>query len=165
MFKNPPDYVREKLIKPSELEEFAKKIKETKTLVSINGSFDLLHAGHLEILKKAKEQGDCLIVALNTDASIKRYKGESRPLIPLKYRLQMLSALSFVDHVTWFEEDDPRKVLSLIKPHVHVNGSEYGEECLEAKTVQDNGGKIHIVQLIPGLSTSQIIEKIKGLCV
>lgn len=165
MFKNPPDYVREKLIKPSELEEFAKKIKETKTLVSINGSFDLLHAGHLEILKKAKEQGDCLIVALNTDASIKRYKGESRPLIPLKYRLQMLSALSFVDHVTWFEEDDPRKVLSLIKPHVHVNGSEYGEECLEAKTVQDNGGRIHIVQLVPGLSTSQIIEKIKGLCV
>ncbi len=165
MFENPPDYVREKLVKPSEVEELAKKIKKTKTLVSINGSFDLLHAGHLEILREAKKQGDCLIVSLNSDASIKRYKDESRPLIPLKYRLQMLSALSFVDYVTWFEEDDPRKILSLIKPHVHVNGSEYGTECLEAKTVHDNGGRIHIVELVPGLSTSQIIEKIKGLCV
>ncbi len=165
MFESAPDYVRGKLVKPSEVEELSKKIKETKTLVSLNGSFDLLHAGHLEILREAKKQGDCLIVALNSDESIKRYKDTSRPLIPLKYRLQMLSAISFVDYVTWFEEDDPIKVLSLIKPNVHVNGSEYGKDCLESKTIHENGGRIHIVELVKGLSTSQIIEKIKEICV
>lgn len=165
MFSELPIYLKEKLIDPVFLEQVASRLKKTNKLVTLNGSFDLLHAGHLKILGEAKEQGDCLIVALNSDASIKRYKGLSRPLIPLKYRLEMLSALSFVDYVTWFDEDDPRELLALIKPDVHVNGSEYGADCLEAKTVRKFGGKIHVVHLIPGLSTSQIIEKIKEVCV
>ncbi|MCH9634786.1 MAG: Bifunctional protein HldE [Chlamydiae bacterium] len=165
MFDELPDYFRQKLIEPSDLEDKILALKKKQTIVSINGSFDLLHAGHLYILEEAKKQGDCLIVALNSDESIKRYKDITRPIIPLKYRLQMLSALQFVNHVTWFEEDDPRKILSFIKPHVHVNGAEYGESCLEAETVQKQGGRIHIVKLIDGLSTSQIIEKVRAICV
>jgi len=71
----------------------------------------------------------------------------------------MMAALGFVDYVTWFDETDPCTILAKIKPHVHVNGAEYGENCIESDTVQINGGKIHIVQLVPGLSTSQILKK------
>lgn len=120
-----------------------------------------MHAGHLQILYEASLQGEVLIVALNTDASIKKYKSEKRPIIPLKYRIQQIAALEFVDYVTYFEETDPRNILSLIQPDVHVNGSEYGQNCIEAEIVKKNGGKIYIVDLVPSLSTSNIIEKIK----
>lgn len=133
------------------------------TIATLNGSFDLLHAGHLQIIYEASQVADILIVALNTDKSIKAYKNSERPIIPLEYRLQMMSALEFVDFVTWFDETDPRRILSEIKPDVHVNGAEYGENCIEAETVKQYGGKIHIVQLVPGLSTSQIIKKILSL--
>jgi bifunctional ADP-heptose synthase (sugar kinase/adenylyltransferase) len=75
----------------------------------------------------------------------------------------MMTALGFVDYVTWFEETDPREILKIIKPNVHVNGAEYGENCIEAETVKSHGGKLHIVQLVPGLSTSQVIKKIRSL--
>lgn len=151
-----------KLIKPENLEESVAALrKQGKTIATLNGSFDLLHAGHLQIIYEASQMGDVLIVALNTDRSIQQYKSLHRPLIPLEYRLQMMSALEFVHHVTWFDETDPRKILSVIKPDVHVNGAEYGANCIEADTVKSNGGKLHIVNLIPGLSTSQIVEKIK----
>ncbi len=77
----------------------------------------------------------------------------------------MMAALEMVDYVTWFDETDPRQILSRIKPDVHVNGAEYGENCIEAETVRSYGGKIHIVGLVPGLSTSQIIKKIVQTCV
>jgi len=119
-----------------------------------------LHAGHLQIIFEASKKG-VLIVALNTDSSIKSYKSENRPIIPLEYRLEMMSALSFVDYVTWFDEVDPRHILSILKPDIHVNGSEYGENCLESDVVKSFGGKVHVVELVEGLSTSQIIKKIK----
>ena len=100
-------------------------------------------------------------MALNSDASIKRYKGPKRPIISLEDRLSMMAALEFVDYVTWFEEDDPRKILSLIRPHVHVNGVEYGENCIEAETVKENGGRLHLVKRIPSLATSEIIRAIQ----
>jgi rfaE bifunctional protein nucleotidyltransferase chain/domain len=148
-------------------EEIQKKTAELrhlgKTIATLNGSFDLMHAGHLQIIYEASQQADVLIVALNTDASIKAYKHPDRPIIPLEYRRQMMAALEFVDFVTWFDETDPCRILSEIKPDVHVNGAEYGANCLEAATVAANGGRIHIVPLIPGLSTSQIIKKIISL--
>jgi len=140
------------------------KNRGSKTLSTLNGSFDLLHAGHLHILYEASQQADILVVALNTDASIKRYKSPDRPIVPLQERMEMVAALGFVDFVTWFEEDDPCALLEKVCPDVHVNGSEYGHDCIEAKVVQKHGGKIHIVEKIPGLSTSQIISKIKKLC-
>jgi rfaE bifunctional protein nucleotidyltransferase chain/domain len=151
-----------KYIQPGNLEQVVNSIRQNKmTIATLNGSFDLLHAGHLQILFEASQAADVLIVALNSDSSIKSYKSPERPLIPLEYRLQMMAALEFVDYVTWFDETDPRALLSLIKPDVHANGSEYGENCIEAATVKEYGGRIHVVQLVPGLSTTQIIQKIK----
>ena len=102
-------------------------------------------------------------MALNTDRSIKEYKSLERPLITLRHRLQMVAALEAVDYVTWFDETNPCKILHVIKPDVHVNGSEYGKDCIEAQVVEKYGGRIHIVSLVPGLSTTQIIDKIKHL--
>ena len=155
---------QEKVIPPHLLKEKVDELKKAgKTIATLNGSFDLLHAGHLQILFEASQVADIIIVALNSDESIKQYKSETRPIIPLKYRLQMIAALGFIDYVTWFEETDPIALLEKIRPDVHVNGSEYGEECMEADTVRSHGGTIHVVKLIPGLSTSEIIAKIQLL--
>jgi D-beta-D-heptose 7-phosphate kinase/D-beta-D-heptose 1-phosphate adenosyltransferase len=155
---------RNKFISPETLQARIEALRSTgKTIATINGSFDLLHAGHLHILYEGSQTADIFVVALNSDKSIQTYKSPERPLISLEYRLQMMAALGFVDFVTWFDETDPRHVLSLIKPDVHVNGAEYGDQCIEAQTVKENGGKLHIVPLIPGLSTSQIIAKIQSL--
>jgi D-glycero-beta-D-manno-heptose 1-phosphate adenylyltransferase len=148
-------------------DQIAKKVaelkREGKTIATINGSFDLLHAGHLQIIYEASQQADILIVALNTDESIQKYKSIYRPIIPLKYRIEMLTALEFVDYVTWFDETDPCTILKEIRPNVHVNGAEYGQNCIEADVVKSGGGRIHIVKLVPGLSTSQIINKIADI--
>jgi rfaE bifunctional protein nucleotidyltransferase chain/domain len=158
------DFIASKTINPEDLEEKVGRLKsQGLTIATLNGSFDLLHAGHLEMIYQASQQADCLILALNSDASIKAYKSPKRPLVPLKDRLALIASLEFVDYVTWFEETDPIRLLSIIKPHVHVNGAEYGENCIEADTVKKFGGRVHIVSLVPGLSTSNLIEKIKAL--
>ncbi len=154
---------QKKLIQPDNLEAHAMQLRaEKKTIATLNGSFDLLHAGHLHMIYEASQVADILIVALNSDSSIQQYKSPDRPIIPLEYRLQMMAALGFVDYVTFFDETDPLRILSIIKPYIHVNGSEYGNTCIEAETVKTNGGKIHIVKLVPGLSTSNIIKKIQN---
>jgi len=153
---------QKKQIHPKELKNaVAEQRKKGSTIATLNGSFDLLHAGHLHILYEAKKQADVLIVALNSDESIRQYKGSFRPLISLADRMQMLAALYFVDHVTWFNETDPRQILEVIQPDVHVNGMEYGENCIEALTVRKYGGKLFLVPRIAGLATTQIIEKIQ----
>ena len=157
-----PEFTQKKLIVPQKLEAFSKEVrKQGKTLATLNGSFDLLHAGHLHIIYEASKQADLLLVALNSDESIKRYKSPKRPIIGLKDRIQMMSALSFVDNVTWFNEDDPRNLLEIVQPDIHVNGSEWGSECIEAEVVKKYGGKLHIVSLVPGLSTSKVLDKIR----
>lgn len=154
-----------KYVEPSQLDHWRAEIKAKElSIVSLNGSFDLMHAGHLKILQEAASQGDILIVALNTDASIQRYKGPKRPIISLKDRLEMMASIAYVDFVTYFDEDDPRVILSHIQPDIHVNGSEYGPMCIEAETVKEHGGKIYIVELKPGLSTSKIMNTIKQIC-
>lgn len=162
--KNWTEAYKKKIIEPAVIEERVAKLRsQGKKIGTLNGSFDLLHAGHLHIIYEASLMADLLIVALNTDHSIKQYKAPDRPLIPLEYRLQMMAALEFVDYVTWFDETDPIALLTKIKPDVHTNGSEYGKDCLEADTVKAFGGKVHIVDLIPGLSTSSILKKIQSL--
>lgn len=156
-----PTFCKSKLVPPHKLNAWSDSIRSGgETIVTLNGSFDLLHAGHLKIIYEASKQADVLIVALNTDESIRRYKGSKRPIVDLEHRLQMMCALSFVDYVTWFAEDDPRNILEKIQPDVHVNGAEYGEKCIEAEVVKKYGGKLHIVSLVGGLSTSKILEKI-----
>lgn len=153
--------MQNKIIPPEHLEAKVHELRHAgKTIATLNGSFDLLHAGHLHIISEAAQQADVLIMALNSDRSIQQYKSPHRPIIALEYRLQMIAALELVDYVTWFEETDPKKILAVIKPDIHVNGAEYGENCIEAEVVKAYGGKIHIVKLVPGLSTSQIIKKI-----
>ncbi|GAB4185778.1 MAG: hypothetical protein Tsb0015_02990 [Simkaniaceae bacterium] len=154
---------RKKIILPEKLPAKIQELRDQqKTIATLNGSFDLMHAGHLHIIYEASMQADVLITALNSDASIKLYKSLDRPIIPLKYRMEMMAAISFVDYITWFHETTPLSILELIQPDVHINGAEYGENCIEADIVKKYGGRIHIVELVPGLSTSNIIKKIKA---
>lgn len=158
-------YSAQKIVEPHELEPLVAKLRAAgKTLATLNGSFDLLHAGHLHILHQASTCADVLILGVNSDRSIQQYKSPNRPIIPLPYRMEMLAALGFVDYVSSFDELDPREFLKKVQPDVHVNGSEYGHDCIEAETVKAYGGKIQIVDKIPGLSTSEIIEKIVATC-
>ena len=157
-------YWKTKFIEPEKIEAAIQDLRrQNKTIATINGSFDLMHAGHLHILFEASKVADILIVALNSDASIKQYKSPSRPIISLNDRLQMIAALGFVDYVTSFEEVDPRALLEKIKPDVHVNGVEYGDNCIEAEVVKKHGGKLHLVDRVEGLATSEIIKKIQAL--
>jgi len=152
-----------RMIARDQLASLSRSLKaEGKRVVTINGSFDLLHAGHLHILNEAKAQGDVLIVGLNSDASVKAYKGEKRPIVPQGERARMLLALRAVDFVHIFDETDPKSFLTEVQPHVHVNGSEYGPDCIEAPLVKAQGGRLHIVGKIPGLSTSDLLARIRA---
>jgi len=152
-----------RLVTRDQLSPLSNRLKaQGKTIVTLNGSFDLLHAGHLHILESARAQGDVLIVGLNSDASVKRYKAANRPIIGEQDRAHMLLALRCIDYVHLFDEDVPMPFLEAVKPHIHVNGSEYGANCIEAPTVQKNGGRIFIVEKIPGLSTSAILDRIRS---
>lgn len=161
-------FAQKKIIHPDSLQRLVKELRDQHlTLATLNGSFDLLHAGHLEILYQASLQADRLIVALNSDRSVQSYKGPDRPIIELSHRLQMMAALGMVDFVTWFDESDPRALLLKIRPDVHVNGAEYGVDCIERDVVDCCGGRLHLVprigSLVAPLATSQIIQKIKKL--
>ena len=131
-----------------------------KRIVTVNGSFDVLHNGHLYILNEARQRGDVLIVGLNSDDSVRGYKGPTRPIVPQRRRAEMLLALRMVDYVHIFDEADPIAFLKEINPDVHVNGSEYGADCIESETVRGGGGRIHIVQRLPGLSTSGVLASL-----
>jgi D-beta-D-heptose 7-phosphate kinase/D-beta-D-heptose 1-phosphate adenosyltransferase len=134
-----------------------------KRLVTINGSFDVLHAGHLHILNEARHQGDVLIVGLNSDRSVRSYKGPGRPIVSERHRAEMLLALRMVDYVHIFDEPDPIAFLSELRPDVHVNGTEYGEDSIERDVVLRNGGRLHLVARISDLSTSAIVERLQPI--
>ena len=131
-----------------------------KRVVTINGAFDVLHAGHLHILEEARRHGDVLVVGLNSDASVRGYKGPSRPIVGQEDRARLLLGLRCVDYVHVFDEADPIAFLEEVRPDVHVNGAEYGEECIEAPTVTKHGGRIHLVPRVGGLSTSGVVDKL-----
>lgn len=151
---------RTKIKAREELQQIVEKLKKQgKTIVTTNGSFDLLHMGHVETFVEAKKQGDVLIVGVNSDASVKRYKSPDRPMVPEEDRAGMIASLICVDYVTIFDEDDPRALLSALKPHVHVK-SKSGYKGIEEETVVKHGGKIVLLDDVPGKSTTQLIEKI-----
>tara|TARA_S200000501_G_C20338676_1_gene532224 strand:+ start:82 stop:582 length:501 start_codon:yes stop_codon:yes gene_type:complete len=155
---------KDKLILPERIEATVKIIREKdQTIATLNGSFDLLHSGHLHMIYEASQLADILILALNTDKSIQTYKSAHRPVVSLKERLQMVAAIGFVDFITYFEETDPRNLYEKIRPDVHVNGSEYGSDCIESDIIKKYGGRVHIVSLLHGLSTTQLLEKIKAM--
>ena len=132
-----------------------------KQVVFTNGCFDLLHVGHVKYLQKARELGDLLVVGLNTDASVRRLKGESRPLIEESERAHILAALDCIDFVVLFDEDTPLKVIEALAPAVLVKGGDYNvDEVVGRELVEAAGGRVELVQFVDGRSTSRIIEKI-----
>ena len=132
-----------------------------KTVVLANGCFDLFHVGHIRYLRAAKAKGDVLIVALNSDASVRKLKGKGRPILPQRERADILAAFSFVDYVTAFDEPMVTKVLLALKPDFHVKGSDYSRETVpERDTVKSYGGRVAIVGGPKIRNTSQIIRDI-----
>lgn len=159
------DALNKKIVSPEAIGKVASGLKaQGLKVATLNGSFDLLHAGHLYIIFEAKKQADVLIVALNSDESIRKYKSKDRPIIGLADRMKMMASLEWVDYITSFDETDPCAVLDAIKPDVHINGAEYGQDCIEKHVVEKNGGHLYLVDRIPGLSTTEVITKIKKLC-
>lgn len=146
----------------------AKFKKKGRRLVTVNGSFDILHAGHLAFLGEAKARGDVLFVGVNSDRSVREGKGEGRPVIAERERAQLLAALVYVDFVIIVDasySEVQNVLIRAVKPHVHVNGEEYGEpqKWIEWPVMQEVGVKGYVVKRRPGLATSDIIGKIKGL--
>ncbi len=136
--------------------------QEGKTLVFTNGCFDILHYGHVKYLARAAALGDVLIIGLNTDHSVKRLKGESRPVNPEEARAMLLASMEFVDHVVPFDEDTPYALIREIQPHVLVKGKDYKEEeVVGYDLVKATGGTVKTIELEEGFSTSSIIEKLK----
>ncbi|AIJ04941.1 rfaE bifunctional protein [Methanocaldococcus bathoardescens] len=142
------------------LEDIVRELKsQNLKIVFTNGCFDIIHRGHVEYLNKAKKLGDILIVGINSDKSIKKIKGDKRPIIPLYSRAYVLDNLKAVDFVVPFDEETPIELIKIIKPDVHVKGGDYREEDLpEAEIVKSYGGEIKIIPLIEGFSTTKIIE-------
>lgn len=136
--------------------------KQGKTIVFTNGCFDILHVGHLKYLNEAKRQGDILIVGVNSDSSVKKLKGETRPINNQFDRAEILGGLKAVDFTTIFEEKTPIETLEIIKPNIHIKGGDYKKEDLpETKIVEKNGGEVRILSFVDGKSTTNIINKIK----
>jgi rfaE bifunctional protein nucleotidyltransferase chain/domain len=138
------------------------KQQENKIVVTTNGSFDILHYAHANLLQKAKEEGDVLIVLLNGDNSIKRNKGHLRPIIPENERALMLASLQCVDYVVIFEEDDPLELLKKIKPQIHVKGGSFIPERIkqEQEVLKAWNGRFKSFELEDGFSTSNIINTV-----
>src|SRR3989338_7214521 len=143
---------KEKIVSRADIGKIMEKLREGgKKVVTTNGCFDILHAGHVEYLETARGFGDMLIVCLNTDYSVKRFKGKERPINTERNRAIVLSGLQSVDFVVSFDEDDPRAILSEIKPDIHVKGGDYEADKLPAtKLVQEGGGEVRIVPLVRG---------------
>jgi D-beta-D-heptose 7-phosphate kinase/D-beta-D-heptose 1-phosphate adenosyltransferase len=131
--------------------------KQGKRIVFTNGCFDILHRGHVLYLEEARRQGDCLIVGVNTDSSIKEIKGEGRPIIPQEGRMTVLAALEAVDYVVPFDEPDPFALISLLRPHILVKGGDWDQEEVVGRELVE---QTIVVPYIEGMSTSGIIEAI-----
>ncbi len=132
-----------------------------KRIVTTNGCFDVLHVGHLRYLQAAKEQGDVLVILLNSDTSVQQLKGENRPIVPEEERAEILAALTCVDYVTLFEAKTPVSLLKQIRPDVHVKGGEYDPKTLpEAPVLEAMGAKLTFIPMVAGRSTTSIIERI-----
>ena len=130
-------------------------------IVLANGCFDLLHVGHVRYLKEAKQRGDILVVALNSDSSVEKLKGQGRPLLKENERAEIISSFYFVDYITLFDEGNVEKILQALKPHVHAKGSDYTEETVpEKETVKGYGGQVAITGGPKVKSTSEIIKDI-----
>jgi D-glycero-beta-D-manno-heptose 1-phosphate adenylyltransferase len=134
--------------------------REGKTVVFTNGCYDILHPGHIRLLEKARSLGDLLILALNTDSSVARLKGPTRPLIPQAERARMALQLEAVDAVTLFDEDTPRELIAEVLPDILIKGADWAHFIAGREEVEAAGGKVMALALEPGFSTTNIVEEL-----
>lgn len=138
--------------------------RKKKKVIFTNGCFDILHAGHVRYLKKARSLGDVLVVGLNSDRSVRSIKGETRPIVPQNERAEVLSALECVDYVVLFSDATPLKLIEAIKPHVLAKGADWAaKDIVGGDIVRKNGGKIARITLVKGRSTTNIIRRVLEL--
>ncbi len=136
--------------------------KAGRLVVFTNGCFDLVHRGHIHLLRQAKTLGDILIVGLNSDVSVKAIKGPRRPIMPEGDRIELIAALEMVDYVVAYNEPDPYRVIAALQPNVLVKGGDWSaDKIVGADVVEQNGGRVAVIPYLPGFSTSQIIERIR----
>jgi len=156
---------QQKLKNVEELKNIVDRLKhQNKKIVTTNGVFDILHIGHIKYLQEAKKLGDVLIVAVNSDTSVKKIKDSKRPLNNEKNRAETVAALECVDYVTVFSEENPIKVLEKIKPNIHVKGGDYKpDQIIEKDIVEKNNGKIILIPEVKGYSTTDLIKRIVEL--
>ena len=135
--------------------------KEGKKIVFTNGCYDLIHIGHVRCFKEGKNLGDTLIVALNSDRSVRTLKGPPRPIVPQAERAEIIAALECVDFVTIFDQDDPLEIISAIKPDILVKGGDWSLNTIVGRDIVESyGGQVIALPLVPGVSTTRIIETI-----
>jgi D-beta-D-heptose 7-phosphate kinase/D-beta-D-heptose 1-phosphate adenosyltransferase len=158
------DY-RKKIMTLDQLQGECKRLKkDARRIVFTNGCFDILHPGHTRYLYSARALGDYLIVAVNSDRSVRSIKGEGRPVTPEQERVELLAALGCVDGVVIFDEEDPLEVITLLVPHILVKGGDWAEdEIIGADVVKNAGGEVIRIPFEKGYSTTDIVEKIKIL--
>jgi rfaE bifunctional protein nucleotidyltransferase chain/domain len=154
----------EKVLDRNTLKEKVDSLRQAgNRVVFTNGCFDLIHIGHIRLLQKAKEKGDFLVVAVNSDSSVRQIKEPGRPLMPEGQRAEVVAALGCVDRVTIFAEPDPLALIRLLKPDVLVKGTDWSEEeIVGAPDVIEAGGQVLRIQLEPGVSTSALIKRIRS---
>ncbi len=141
--------------------EVARLKREGKKVVFTNGCFDILHAGHTRYLREAKKLGDVLILALNSDSSVRAIKGEKRPIVPETERAEVVASLASVDYVTIFDELTPLELIEMLQPDVIVKGGDWAEkDIVGAEAVAKWGGRVAIMPEIEGASTTNVIEKV-----
>jgi len=139
--------------------ELASRRRLGQRIAFTNGCFDVLHAGHVQLLQEARAQADLLVVGLNSDASVRGLKGMNRPVNPAAARAQVLASLQAVDYVTVFEEPTPLLLIQALRPDVLVKGGDYlKEEVVGAKFVESYGGRVHLAPLKEGFSTTRILQ-------
>ncbi|MFZ8862550.1 MAG: D-glycero-beta-D-manno-heptose 1-phosphate adenylyltransferase [Thermocrinis sp.] len=152
------------IVELKELLEILEKVRGKKKIVFTNGCFDILHAGHADYLSKAKSLGDILVVGINSDASVRRIKGEKRPILPQQMRAYLLDNLKPVDYVVIFEEDTPLELIKAIKPDVLVKGADWDlERIVGADFVLSYGGRVERIPFSFDISTSKVVERILDL--
>ena len=155
--------LKDKIVGLPELKEHVTSLKqEGKRIVFTNGCFDVIHAGHVNLLQDAGNQGDILVVALNSDTSVHTIKGSGRPIISQNHRAEVLASLESVDYVVMFDEPDPLRVIQEIEPHVLVKGGDWSTDAIVGRDVVERaGGTVMSIPLLEGISTTEIIRRIK----
>ena len=162
---NKADWIHQKILSPEALAHKANMWRASgKKIVFTNGVFDILHQGHLTYLAQAASCGNVMVIGVNADASVKRLKGDERPVTHENDRLFQLASLLVVDAVCLFEEDTPKELIELVKPDGLAKGGDYSiETIVGADFVQKNGGQVVVIPFVGGYSTTSIIERIKKL--